>query len=238
MAGNVFDEWAVADARSGGMTVRGTALKAVGLLVIVGVCAAIAWNQASNGTTNIGLLIGAAIGGFVLAILTAFKPAWAAITAPLYSACQGFVLGVISNLFNVRYPGIAQNAVGATLATAGVILLMYTTRMVRVTDGLTRFIVGATFALCAFYAVRFLLSMFGVNMMGTMDSSPLSIGISALAVGIASLNLLLDFDFIEKQSRAGAPKQLEWYGAFALMVTLIWLYFEILRLLAKLSDRR
>ncbi len=238
MAGSVFDDWAIADRSPTTMTVRGTAVKAVGLLVILLVCASVSWTQYGNGTISGGLLIGSLIGGLVLAIATVFKPNWAPVTAPLYAACEGFLLGAISNMFNARYPGIASSAVGATFATAGVILLMYTTRLIRVTDGLTRFIIGATLALGVFYLVRMVLGMFGVPMTATRDSSLLSIGISALAVGIASLNLLLDFDFIEKQSRAGAPKRLEWYGAFALMVTLIWLYLEILRLLAKLSDRR
>lgn len=237
MAGGVFDDWAVTDRGTNTMTVRGTATKAVGLLAIVGLCAYVSWTQVGAGTVNMGLLIGSAVAGLILAFATAFKPAWAPVTAPLYSACQGFVLGAISNILNQRYPGIASSAVGATVATAAVIFGMYTTRLVRVTPGLTRFIVGATMAFGLYMVVWFISRMFGAQFESINDASPLSLGISAIAIGIASLNLLLDFDFIEKQSNAGAPKSLEWYGAFALMVTLIWLYIEILRLLAKLNRR-
>jgi uncharacterized YccA/Bax inhibitor family protein len=137
----------------------------------------------------------------------------------------------------MRYPGIAASAVTATVATALVVFIMYTTRLVRVTPGLTRFIVGATGAFLVFILVSFALRFFGIQFESISDASPLSLGISAIAIGLASLNLLLDFDFIERRSAEGAPKYLEWYGAFGLMVTLIWLYIEILRLLAKLNRR-
>jgi uncharacterized YccA/Bax inhibitor family protein len=238
LAGNVFDDWAVADRRTTTMTVAGTAAKAVGLLIVLGVCAAVAWTQASNGSINGGLLIGSAIGGLVLALATCFKPTWAPVTAPLYAACEGFFLGALSNFLNMRYPGIASHAVTATFATALVMFVMYTTRMIRVTPALTRFIVAATGAFFVYVLFRLVMGLFGIHFETIQDASWLSIGISAIAIGLASLNLLLDFDFIENQSRAGAPKTLEWYGAFALMVTLIWLYIEMLRLLAKLSERR
>ncbi len=238
MAGDVFQDWAYADRRASTMTVAGTAYKALGLLIILTVTAAISWTQVNNATLSGGLMMGALIGGLILGFATVFKPTWAPITAPLYAACEGFFLGALSNLFNQRYPGIATQAVSLTFATLFVMLLIYGTRLIRVTDGLIRAVVAATGAIALVYLVTIVLGFFGVSVPFIFGSGPIGIAFSLFVVGLAAFNLLLDFDFIENQSRAGAPKHLEWYGAFGLMVTLIWLYLEILRLLAKLQDRR
>ncbi len=238
MGGTVFDDWARTDNRSTTMTVSGTAIKAAGLLVVCVVCAGVGWNQAATGSSLGGWLIGASFGGLVLAVATVLRPTWAWATAPLYSAAQGVVLGVISRFLDTRYPGIAIQAVGLTFATALAMLTLYGTRVVRVTDTFRRIVYAGTGALLLVYVASFLLRMFGVQMPYLHDAGPISLVFSAVAIGLASMNLLLDFDFIEMQSERGAPKYLEWYGAFALMVTLIWLYMEILRLLAKLQDRR
>jgi uncharacterized YccA/Bax inhibitor family protein len=238
MAGNVFDDWAIADRRSTSMTVAGTATKALGLMVVLTICAAISWNQVSDGTFSQGTLMISGIVGFVIAMVTAFKPTWAPFTSPIYAACQGFFLGALSNLMNMRFPGIAAQAVGLTFATAFGMMFLYSTRIIRVTEGFKRAVIAATFALCAVYLVTFLLRMFGVEVPFIHSAGPIGIGISVFCVGLASVNLLLDFDFIEAHARAGSPKAMEWYGAFGLIVTLVWLYIELLRLLAKLSDRR
>jgi uncharacterized YccA/Bax inhibitor family protein len=238
MGGTVFDDWARTDGRSTTMTVQGTAAKAVGMLVVLGVCAAVAWTQVLNHELSAGLLMGSAIGGLILALATAFKPTWAPVTAPLYAAAEGFFLGAISSLINIRYPGIAMQAVAFTFGTAATMLVLYSTRMVRVTEPFIRMVVAATGALCLVYMISFLLNMFGVSFPYLHDSGPIGLLVSVVAIGLAAMNLLLDFDFIETQSNRGAPKSLEWYGAFGLMVTLVWLYIEILRLLMKLQDRR
>jgi uncharacterized YccA/Bax inhibitor family protein len=241
MAGNVFDDWAIADRRSTSMTVSGTATKALGLMVVLTICAAISWNQVTDGTFSTGTLAISGIVGFVIAMVTAFKPTWAPFTSPVYAACQGFFLGALSNLMNMRFPGIAAQAVGLTFATAFGMMFLYSSRIIRVTEGFKRAVIAATFALCAVYLVTFLLRMFGVEVPyihSTGGNPMIGIGISLVCVGLAAMNLLLDFDFIESHARAGSPKSMEWYGAFGLMVTLVWLYIELLRLLAKLSDRR
>jgi uncharacterized YccA/Bax inhibitor family protein len=237
LSGDVFTDWALADRRSTVMTIEGTALKALALLAIILATAAYAWNQVLTGGVSLPLLIGGAIGGFVLAIITTFKPVWAAYTSPLYALCQGLVLGSISGLVNQRYQGIVIEAVALTLGVMLVMLTLYVTRVVRVTPKLTMMIVAATGAVALTYLVTFILSLFGVAVPFIHSSGPIGIGFSVVVVGIAAFNLLLDFDTIEQGVRAGAPKYMEWYGAFALMVTLVWLYIEVLRLLSKLRGR-
>jgi uncharacterized YccA/Bax inhibitor family protein len=238
MGGTVFDDWARSDSRGTTMTVQGTAAKAVGMLLVLFVCAAVAWTQVQNNQLNIGILAGSALVGFILAIATAFKPTWAPVTAPLYAAAEGFFLGTLSSLVNSRYPGIATQAVAFTFGTAATMLVLYSTRMVRVTEPFTRMVIAATGALCLVYMISFLLNMFGVSFPYLHSSGPIGLAVSVIAIGLAAMNLLLDFDYIEKQCNRGAPKSLEWYGAFGMMVTLVWLYIEILRLLMKLQDRR
>ncbi len=236
--GTIYGDWARTERRSTAMTVEGTALKALGLLVVLTICAAVSWTQSSNQTLSGGLLIGSAIGGMIVGLITSFKPTLAPFTAPLYAALEGFFLGAISNLFEMRFPGIAAQAVGLTFAVMFIMLGLYSFRVIRVTDQLTRAIVAATGAVCLVYFVTFLLGMFGVMVPSIFSHGPIGIAMSVLVVGLAAFNLLLDFDFIERSAAQGAPKSMEWFGAFGLMVTLVWLYLEILRLLAKLQSNR
>jgi uncharacterized YccA/Bax inhibitor family protein len=235
----MFGDWGVAREASTSMTVRGTANKTLILLMILTTTAAFTWTQVGNGTMNIGILLGSLVASLVSFFITVFKKEWSPVTAPLYAACEGVLLGAISNMINQRYPGIAMQAVALTFATLFFMLFLYGMRIIRVTERFKMAVVAGTGALCLVYMGSFLLSMFGVHgpSNAVFGSSLLGIGISLLAVGLASFKLLLDFDFIEQGEQAGAPKVMEWYGAFALTVTLVWLYLELLRLLRKFNDR-
>jgi uncharacterized YccA/Bax inhibitor family protein len=221
------------------MTVQGTVGKTFVLLAILLATGAWAWSAVAGQTIGYGLLAGAGIGGFIVAMITMFKPTVAPWTAPLYAALEGVLLGAISKVVEMRYEGgIAVQAVSLTCGVLFIMLFMYATRIIRVTDKLRMGIVVATSALCLFYLVAMVLSFFHVGVPLLFSSSVYGIGFSLFVVGLAAFNLLLDFDFIEKASQTSAPKYMEWYGAFGLMVTLIWLYLEILRLLMKLASQR
>lgn len=239
-AGTVFGDWEQADRRGSTMTVAGTAGKAMALLTILVACAAVTWTKMPDGSISGGVIFGSAIAGFVLALITMFKQTWSPVTAPLYSACQGAFLGAISYMFNMRYPGIVPQAVGLTFATTAIMLFVYATGIIKVTGKLAAGITAATGAIALFYIGSMVFGMFGMNggINLIQSTGPLGIAISAFVVGLAAFNLLLDFDMIEQGSRHEAPKYMEWYGAFGLMVTLIWLYVSLLRLLSKLQDRR
>ena len=171
-------------------------------------------------------------------MLTIFKKTWAPATAPIYAACEGLVLGSTSALFELRYPGIVLRSVALTFGVLLTLLIAYRSGAIRATPGFRRGVIAATGAIVLVYLSSFVLGLFGVNLGFLNSSSPLGIGISLVVVGIAALNLVLDFDFIEQGAKTGAPKYMEWYAAFGLIVTLVWLYLEILRLLSKLNDRR
>lgn len=220
------------------MTVQGTALKAMVLLAIVFASAAFAWVQSEQGTLGRGVLYGSVIVGGIVALVTCFKPTWAAITGPIYSACEGVFLGLLSRYLEMRYPGIVAQAIALTGGVTFLMLFFYVTGIIRVTGQLVTGIMAATGAIALLYLVSFVMSFFGGSIGFIHSSTPIGIGFSVFVVGLAAFNLLLDFDFIDRGSRSGMSKSMEWYGAFALMVTLVWLYFEILRLLAKLYDRR
>ena len=237
-AGTVFEDWARTDARPTTMTVTGTSVKALILLAIAVATAAVAWTQMGQQSVSGAVLIGSLIGGTILAFATMFKPTWAPVTAPLYAACEGFFLGAISNVLNSRFPGIAAQAVAMTFGVTFLMLFLYTSRTIRVTPRLTKGIIAATGAIFLVYMVSFVLQFFGIQVPYIHGAGPIGIAFSVFVVGLAAFNLLLDFDFIEAQSDRGAPKTMEWYGAFALMVTLVWLYLEVLRLLAKLQSNR
>jgi uncharacterized YccA/Bax inhibitor family protein len=231
--------------RSTVTTVQGSVGKTFLLLAILSFTALWSWNAFGTAQFPMFLLPVSALGGFIVAMITIFKPTASPVTAPLYAALEGVFLGAISRVYDIayaaKYPqtgGIALEAVMLTCGTLFVMLIVYQTGLVRVTEKLKAGIITATGALALFYIVTMLLSFFHVQMPLVFSASPLGIGFSLLVVGLAAFNLLLDFDFIEKAAYAGAPKYMEWYGAFGLMVTLIWLYLEILRLLAKLADRR
>ena len=216
------------------MTVYGTIGKSVILLVLLTLAAGWVWGQfyatASLAAVSPYMIVGV-IGGLVFALATSFKPNWAPITAPLYAICEGLALGGFSAIFELRYPGIVIQAVGLTLAVAFGMLTLYRTGIVKVTDRFKRMLFAATLGIMLFYLVTWVVSMFGMDMSLIYGHSSLSIGISLVIVAVAAFNLVLDFDIIAQQSAMGAPRFMEWYGAFALMVTLVWLYLEILRLL-------
>ncbi len=224
------------------MTVQGTIGKTFALLAILSATAIWSWTAESHGNLQPIVLPASAIGGFLLAMVTIFKPSLSPWTAPIYAAFEGVFLGSLSYLIETsmgkQYHGIAIQAVSMTAGTLFVMLFVYVTRLVPVTDKLRAGIVAATGALCLVYLISFVATLFGANVPFINSPSGIGIGFSVFVVGLAAFNLLLDFDFIEKGSSAGAPKYMEWYGAFGLMVTLVWLYLEILRLLRKLQDRR
>jgi len=177
------------------------------------------------------------IGGFVCALVTTFKKEWAAVTAPAYALLEGLALGSISSILELRFPGIAIESVSLTFGTLLVLLLAYRSGLIPVTQKFRLGIVAATGAVMLFYLLQFALGFFGVHFSSINGSGAIGIGFSLIVVGIAALNLVLDFDFIENGVRMGAPKYMEWYGAFGIMVTLVWLYLEIVRLLTKLRGR-
>lgn len=186
------------------------------------------------------LLIGCGIGGFILAIVTVFKKEWASITVPLYAVMEGAMLGGISYIYNSLYDGIITNAILLTIGILVSLLIAYRSGIIKATENFKLGIFAATGGIAIVYFINFIMSFFGsgIGIVSINNSSALSIGFSFVVVIIASLNLVLDFDFIEEGAEKGAPKYMEWYGAFGLLVTLIWLYLEILRLLAKLNSRK
>ena len=234
---------AFAAPRSTTMTVQGTVSKTFLLLAILSATALWSWSETGAGRASMGLIGGAAIGGFIVAMITCFRPTTAPWTAPVYAALEGVFLGAISKIVEMKapaYQGIAIQAVGLTCGTLFVMLTLYLTRTIRVTDKLAAGIMAATGALCLMYLVTFVLQMFGMPIPFIHSiGGKFGILISLFVVGLAAFNLLLDFDMIEKGATYGMPKSMEWYGAFGLMVTLVWLYLEVLRLLQKVyADRR
>ena len=218
---------------STGMTIHGTVNKTAISLAILVASATFTWTNPSG-----GLMIMGAIGGFIVAIITAFKKQWAPTTTPIYAALQGLFLGGISVMFNQQYPGIVIQAVYLTFGTLFALLIAYASGKIRVTENFKLGMAAAMGGLFFFYIINFILGWFGMGMTSVYGNGAIGIGFSVIVVVIAALNLVLDFDFIENGAAQGAPKYMEWYGAFGLLVTLIWLYIEILRLLAKLQSRR
>lgn len=216
------------------MTIQGTINKtALSLLIVVGASAWVLGNPGLVGLSWVG-----AIGGFVVAMVTIFKKTWAPVTAPIYAALEGVFLGGISSVFEAAYPGIVLQAVMLTFGVLAALLLAYTSRLIPVTQNFRLGVVAATGGVCLVYLASLILGFFGVQIPLIHSSGPVGIGFSLIVVGIAALNLVLDFDFIERGAQRGQPKYMEWYGAFGLTVTLVWLYIEILRLLSKLRSRR
>lgn len=222
------------------MTRAGTAGKSIVLLVLCAFSASFTWSQVTAGNTGIimpSLLVGG-IGGFIMAMVVSFKPNTAPIAAPIYAVLEGLFLGAISALYNLKYAGIPQQAVLLTFAVALGVFTLYRMNVLKATEGFRRMIVGATVGIAVFYLINIVLSLFNVNLGYSMSSSPIAIGINLVIAGVAALNLVLNFDDIDQAVRMGAPKKMEWFGAFGLMVTLVWLYLELLRLLARLQGRR
>lgn len=227
---------------SGTMSFGGTLNKFAFLFLMVMVTAFFIWNEASVGNSIQGYMMSGAIGGLIVAIVLIFKPQLAQYLAPAYALLEGLVIGGISSIYNDAFssvaPGIVVQAVVLTFGTAIAMYLLYTFRIIRVTERFRSIMFAAIGGIALFYLITFLLSLFGVSVTGLHNGSLLSIGISIAITAIAALSLLLDFDRIEQGTAAGAPKYMEWYCAFGLLVTLVWLYIEILRLLGNLYGRR
>jgi uncharacterized YccA/Bax inhibitor family protein len=229
------------------MTLNGTVVK-TGLLIILllvtaGISASQMWGVLKQPTGDrpgwiIGGLMAAAIGGAVLAFVTCFVPRWSSITAPLYALLEGWVLGGISAVFEERYAYIVLQAAALTIGVLIALLVAYATRLIRATENFRLGVFAATGGIALVYLVSIGLSLFGVRVPYIHESGVIGIVFSLIVVVTAALNLVLDFDFIERGAQRGAPKYMEWYGGFGLLVTLVWLYLEILNLLAKLRDRR
>jgi uncharacterized YccA/Bax inhibitor family protein len=218
------------------MTLSGTVSRSATLLLLVILGTSFTWSQAATPLGQM-VMIGGAIGGFIMAMVTIFKKTWSPFTAPVYALLQGLFLGGISGIYNAQFNGIVLQAVMLTFGTLAAMLFLYQTRIIRVTNTFRAVVFGATAGILVMYLASFVMGFFGVHMPFLHDSSPMSIGISVVIVIVAALNLAMDFDLIEQGIAAGAPRYMEWYCAFGLMVTLIWLYLEILRLLAKLNRR-
>lgn len=221
------------------MTINGTINKTAILLFLVIGGAIYPWHQVTNNPNfNVWplLLIGA-IGGLIFALITSFKPNLAPYTAPIYAILEGLFLGSISAIYNLQTKGIALQAMMLTFAVMFLMLFLYRTKIIVVTDKFRMVVVCATGAIFLLYLVSFVLGFFSISIPFLHGSGLLSIGVSLFIVVIAALNLALDFDLIENGSNSGSPKYMEWYGGFALLVTLIWLYLELLKLLSKIKGR-
>jgi uncharacterized YccA/Bax inhibitor family protein len=222
-----------------GMTLKGTIDKSFLLLIVLMVAALWPWSQMASGdvqsVTSLTLL--GALGGFIVAMIVSFKPAAAPYLALPYAALEGLFLGGISALFEQKYHGIAIQAVGLTFGVLGALLIAYRTRLIRVTDQFRAMVVAATFGILLFYLATLILGFFHFSLQALYAPTPLGIGISLVIVAIAALNVVLAFDLIDRGVASGAPKFMEWYCAFSLMVTLVWLYMEMLRLLALTRQR-
>jgi uncharacterized YccA/Bax inhibitor family protein len=241
----MFDKSASIEAdMQGTMSVRGTINKFGFLMIMIIAGAAYNWHLFEDGNRGLmtTLMMVGIFGGLIAAIAISFKPNWAGYLAPLYGLLEGLFIGGISAILNAafaeKYPGLIMQAVGLTFGVAIAMFLLYNFRIIRATEKFKSVIFTATLGIGIFYLLTMVLRLFGVNVGFMYDSSLLSIGISLFIVAIAALNLILDFDMIEQGAERGAPKFMEWYGAFGLLVTLVWLYLEILRLLSKLGSSK
>ena len=219
------------------MTLGGTVNKTALSLGILLVAASYVWNRGVADPALGAFVMVGVIAGLIVAMVTVFKQTWAPYTTPLYAGLEGLALGGISVVFEARYPGIVSQAVFLTFGTLGALLFAYRSGIIRATENFKLGIVAATGGIALVYVLSFVLGFFGVNIPLIHSSGTFGILFSLFVVVIAALNLVLDFDFIEQGVERGAPKHMEWYGAFGLLITLVWLYLEILRLLAKLQSR-
>ena len=223
------------------MTIQGTIAKSFLLFALAIFAAGWVWtaSPARPGAGGPTLMVGL-IGGFVVALVITFRPQTAPIAAPIYAVLEGSALGAISASFQAipSLRGLPVQAVGLTFAVALAMLAAYSTGLIRATPTFQRVIISSTLGIAIFYLLSMVLGFFGARVPFLADGSALGIGISLVIVGVAALNLILDFNAIEEMAAAGAPRYMEWYGGFALLVTLVWLYLEILRLLTQLRRRR
>jgi len=239
-AGNTYTVNGVAAGYGPTMTIAGTVNKAGILMLCVLATALWTWNQFfTNGPAAVGgyLVIGM-VGGFIVAMVTIFKKEWSPFTAPVYALLEGLFLGALSAMFEVRFHGIAIEAVALTFGTCFCMLLAYRSGLIRPTQRFTLGIVAATGGIAVVYFASIILGLFHVQIPGIFGNGPIGILFSLVVVVVAALNLILDFNVIEEGAHRGAPKYMEWYSAFGLMVTLVWLYLEMIRLLSKLREQR
>lgn len=239
MTGRIFEKAGMASVGSDAMTINGTINKIGLMLLMLIAAAAYTWNMvagADPGRANTLAMVGA-IGGFITAMVTIFRPKSSAISAPIYAILEGLFLGAISAVLNSMYPGIAFQAVLLTIGTLFTMLFLYRSGRIRATPRFRRGVLMATGAVFFAYLISWIMALVGMPVGFMHSSGPLGILINLVIIVIAALNLIMDFDFIEKGSQMGAPKYMEWYGAFGLMVTLIWLYIEFLRLLSRFAGR-
>jgi len=227
--------------QTGTMTERGTLYKFGAMMLLLLAAASFTWKAAAEGKNVVPWMIGAAIFGLVLVLIIAFKKQWAGYLAPVYAVAEGVFVGAISAYYNYAFaeiaPGIIMQAVGLTFGVVIAMFLLYQFGVLKATEKFKSVVITATAGIAIFYALSFVLGLFGIQMPLIHDSSTWGIIFSLIVVGIAALNLILDFDLIEQGAKKGAPKYMEWYGAVALMVTIVWLYLEILRLLSKFAKR-
>jgi uncharacterized YccA/Bax inhibitor family protein len=230
--------------QGGVMTPGGTISAALVLFTLLLVTAAIGWTATPSSTLPDGTVavsfpmlawVGLGI-GFVAVIALAFRPKLARVLAPIYALAQGFFVGAISKAYESAYDGIVVQAAAATVATFFVMLVLYRTGIIKVTDKFRRIVIGATLGIMVMYGISFIMMLFGGSPTFLSSPSLLGIGLSLVICVVAAMNLALDFDLIERGSASQMPKYYEWYAAFGLLVTMIWLYLEFLRLLAKLRD--
>ena len=240
----IFNSSATRNAElQGVMSVRGTMNKFGFMLLMLMGAATYTWNlyQTGNPGQMQTLMYVGIFGGMIAAFAIIFKPTWAPYIAPLYGLLEGLFIGgisaVMNDMFAKNYPGLVMQAVGLTFGVAIAMFLLYNFRVIRATEKFKSILFAATLGIGIFYLLTIVFRLFGVDMPFMYDSSLLGIGISLFIVAIAALNLIMDFDMIEKGADAGAPKYMEWYGAFGLMVTIVWLYIEMLKLLSRFAKR-
>lgn len=227
---------AVADDQA--MTIGGTVNKTALALVILLLTASYVWGRgAADPAIGLFTMVGV-FGGLIVAFATIFKHTWAPVTTPLYAGLEGLALGGISVMFEASYPGIVSQAVFLTFGTLGALLVAYRSGLIRATENFKLGVVAATGGIAVVYVISFVLGFFGISVPLIHSSGTFGILFSLFVVVVAALNLVLDFDFIEQGVERGSPKHMEWYAAFGLLITLVWLYLEILRLLSKLQSRR
>ena len=239
MTGKIFERASSLSTGSSVMTINGTLNKTGIMLLLVIAAAAYTWKivmGADPGRAGTLAMTGA-IGGFIMALVTIFRPQSSAITAPIYAILEGLFLGAISAIINAQYPGVAIQAVLLTIGTLFTMLFLYRSGRIRATPQFRRGVLMATGAVFFAYLVSWILALLGMPVGFMTSAGPVGILINLVIIVIAALNLIIDFDFIERGSQMGAPKFMEWYGAFGLMVTLIWLYLEFLRLMSRFSSR-
>lgn len=221
----------------GRMTISGTMTKMGFMLLLLLAAAVYSWGAIDRNQNLSAFIFGGAFTGFALAVVIVIKKEWAQYLAPAYALAEGIFLGTISALYSSLYDGIVLQAVGLTIGTAIAMLILYRFRIIRATEKFKAVVFTATAGIAIFYLIAIVLRMFNINMPYLHDSSTIGVILSLVIVAVAALNLILDFDLVETGAASGAPKYFEWYASFGLLVTLIWLYLEILRLLSKLNRR-